>query len=399
MRTAFTTAAAALVLAAGVVIATDSECPPGAIDVHNGQPCCVPHIKRAFTPRRGLLTRTTSTCCTEKEPSSPTVSKKVNLQCGRNYGDDSKDVEDGVEFDVVECPTGYGTGDCFHVKITVAAGAVIGDMHLQINDDPITVNTGLGNAPWIDKVYCDGLLGECWVPLDYIQNLFPTDSLCGKAVNVAAGVGINGATCFQEGTRISPTGNWFSYTTVTFECSDDICAKSCDCPTGKWCNMGTAYGYAEDKAITFNPTLVGAGATGCRKWGWYYKISSADLYGAGLTGDLRVGAGGNDVSKSIDVGDFSAKLSGTTLTVKYDLTSGYDLGEVHVYASCNAPTSCAPGSWAAYNSHNSGLDLSSTTDRIFEQAITVPKCDTYYLIFHGAINNKIHDHTCQIPIE
>ncbi|RYP65763.1 hypothetical protein DL771_008128 [Monosporascus sp. 5C6A] len=396
MRSAFTTAAAALVLAAGVVIATDSECPHGAIDVLHGQPCC-PQTKRAFTPRRGLLTRTTSTCCTEKE-SSLTVSKKVNLQCGKKYGDDIKDVEDSVKFDVVKCPTGYATSDCFHVKITVAAGAAIDDMHLQIDDDPITVNTGLGNAPWIDKVYCDKLLGECWVPVDYIEKLFPTDSLCGKTVNVAAGVGIKGATCFQEGTRISETGNWFSYTTVTFECSH-VCAKSCHCPpTGKWCNMGTAYGYAKGKAITFNPTLVDDGASGCKKWGWYYKISSGDLL-AGLTGDLLVGAGGNDVSKSTDVGDFSAKLSGTTLTVKYDLTSGYDLGEVHVYASSSPPTKCAPGSWEAYNSQKSGLDLSSTTDRKFEKAITVPKCDIYYLIFHGAINKKIPGDICPTPID
>ncbi|RYP79672.1 hypothetical protein DL769_002829 [Monosporascus sp. CRB-8-3] len=387
MRTAFTTAAAALVLAAGVAIATDCACSPGAIDVLLGQPCCL--LTRT--------TRTTSTCCTEKETSPLTVSKKVNLQCGHNYGDDSNDVEDGVEFDVVECPTGYGIGDCFHVKITVAAGAVIDDMHLQISDDPITVNTGLGNAPWIDKVYCDGILGECWVPIDYIQNLFPANGLCGKTINVAAGVGINGATCFQQGTRISPTGNWFSYTTVTFECSN-VCAKSCYCPIGKWCNMGTAYGYAEGKATTFNPTLVNGGATGCKKWGWYYKVSSADLAGAGLTGDLRVGAGGNDVLKSTDVGDFSAKLSGTTLTVKYDLTSGYDLGEVHVYASCSAPTSCAPGSWAAYNSDKSGLDLSATTDRTFDQTIMVPKCGTYYLIFHGAINNRIPGDICPTRI-
>ncbi|RYP27383.1 hypothetical protein DL767_007702 [Monosporascus sp. MG133] len=372
MRNAFTTAAAALLLAAEVVVATDGECPAGGIDVLNGQACCVPQTKRASTTRRSLLTRTTNECCTEKKQGLPKVSKNVNLQCGSKYGDDSNDVEDGVKFDVVECPAEYGTGDCFHVKITVAAGAVIDDMHLQINDDPITVNTGLGNAPWIDKTYCDVSLGECWVPVDYIKNLFPTDSLCGKTVNVAAGVGANGETCFQQGTRISPTGNWFTYTTVTFEC-----------PVGK--------------AITFNPTLANGGATGCKKWGWYYKISSGGL-SAGLTGDLLVGAGGNDVSKSVDVGDFSAKLSGTTLTVKYELASGYDLGEVHVYASCSAPTSCAPGSWAAYTSDTSGLDLSATTDRTFQQAIKVPECSTYFLIFHGVINNKITGDTCPKPI-
>ncbi|RYP50164.1 hypothetical protein DL768_004281 [Monosporascus sp. mg162] len=254
------------------------------------------------------------------------------------------------------------------------------------------------NAPWIDKAYCDEALGECWVPVDYIQALFPTDSLCGKTVNVAAGVGINGATCFQQGTPISPKGNWFGYTTVTFECTD-ICAKSCNCPIGKWCKMGTAYGYVEGKAITFNPTLVEDRAKGRNKWGWYYKISSADLYDAGLTGDLLVGAGGNEESKSTDVGDFSAKLSGETLTVKYDLTSGYDLGEVHVYASCKAPTSCAPGSWEAYNSDKSGLDLSATTDLVFKQDITVPKCATYYLIFHGAINSKTPGDICPTPID
>lgn len=73
-------------------------------------------------------------------------------------------------------------------------------------------------------------------------------------------------------------------------------------------------------------------------------MSPADLK-AGIDGLLEVGAGGNDVSKATEVGTFTAQLSGSTLSFTYELNDDtFDLSEVHVQASCKAPTTCAPGS-------------------------------------------------------
>ena len=100
----------------------------------------------------------------------------------------------------------------------------------------------------------------------------------------------------------------------------------------------------------------------------------------------HVGAGLNDLNKGTAVGSFSATLSGTNLIVSYKLDAGYDLGEVHVYASCLTPTTCAP---RGYTYNGAGLDLSGIADTTFTRTIAIagsPPCSKYYLIFHAAVN-------------
>lgn len=189
------------------------------------------------------------------------------------------------------------------------------------------------------------------------------------------------------------------YTRVSFTCPD-ICTHSCCCPPPPpppqyhWCDIGTVFGYKPDTP-NFNGKPVGPAlaATTCKRWGWYFNVPSTTLTtGSGLTGTVIVGAGGNDVTKGTPVGAFSAKLSGTSFTFSYSLDTGFDLSEVHVYASCSAPGSYTYPASAP-------LDLLATTDTSIAKTFTVGTCANYYLIFHAKVSQSVPVETpCGTPV-
>jgi len=404
---AIAVALAGLVLA-GVSVTAFDVCQAGATNVLTSAACCpaeAPPRRRRLFSRAELCSDGSTPCCTTQAPGPPVVSTggTTNLQCGRNFGDDTQDVTGGVTYTLEPCPTLPGQ-TCFHVTLTAAAGQTITDIHLAILDgsvDPNTLPNGLGN--WPHNGYCSfsGNVGNCWVPVSVILDLLvpPSTSLCGQDINVAAGISISGtndATCFGQGTVIDAQGRWFMYSNVVFDCPL-TCTQSCCCPTQPppvhSCDLGTAYGYVAGSAITFNGHLT---PQNCKHWGWYYFVPSGTLTGGGLSGRLLVGAGGNDITKATDVGGFTATLSGTTLTVTYTLSSGFDLSEVHIYASCNTPGSCAPGS---YGFPNPVPNLSGATDTSFQTTISVSSCTNYYLIFHAKVSQTLPLATpCPTPV-
>jgi len=162
------------------------------------------------------------------------------------------------------------------------------------------------------------------------------------------------------------------------------CFKSCD--------IGTAFGYVRKPSGLNNINLNTLPPKNCNsRWGWYFTPTKDQLLATvGISGDLFVGAGGNDIMKAIDVGDFKATLSttpaGLELTVTYTLDSGFDLGEVHVYAACTAPKSCAPGSFTYPATQP---NLSGTSDTSFVAKFIVPSCTSYYIVIHAKVNQRI----------
>jgi hypothetical protein len=80
------------------------------------------------------------------------------------------------------------------------------------------------------------------------------------------------------------------------------------------------------------------------RWGWAINLTSPTAT-AGITLDLWAGAGLNNTSKGSKVGTVTVIWDGTTLTVTYDLISGYRLSETHLYAGDNAPDTIAPGQY------------------------------------------------------
>jgi hypothetical protein len=368
---------------------------------------------RDFTFPEHLFPRTanscsgdTPPCCVEKGPGPVQVSpstSKTNLQCGSKFGDDQLDATDGVAYTIEDCPASgpYSGEKCLHIAITTVAAATISDIHLQVDDDPITLNTKLGKWPF--NSYCTLSPTECWVPFDAIIATFENpsvSSLCDTAVYVAVGISVSskrcasGATCFNQGTAIG-SGNWFMYFTLDLECPE-ICLRKCCCPAlpppppeTKSCSIGTAFGYGDGfKNLNGDPVGPALGGSGCNRWGWYFTPSKATLT-AGISGSLIVGAGQNDISKGTKAGTWSASLSGSQVNVQYNLydddTNGhFDLAEVHVFASCSAPTKCAPGDYTYV--FPSGT-LTGSSDATYSTTIQVDGiCSSYYLILHAKVN-------------
>jgi hypothetical protein len=401
-------ALAGLALASGGLATFPDVCAVGANDAFvSTKACCTTSV---VPKRRHLYSRTdvcsdgSTPCCDTKAQGPPKVTSggTTDLQCGKNFDplSDPQDVPNGVAYSLEPC-TIDASGTCLHVKLTAAPGQTISDIHLAILDgsgDPSTLPNGLGQWPF--NQYCSfvGNEGNCWVPVSVVLSVLNpgSTSLCSQDIIVAAGISIASATCFGRGTVISndaPPARWFMYSTVAFTCPD-VCTHSCCCPyqpPDHWCDIGTAFGYKEGSAINFNGNPVGPAltATTCKRWGWYYKVPAGTLTASGgLTGTLIVGAGGNDVNKGTPVGTFSATLSGGTLTVSYSLTNGFDLSEVHVYAACKLPSSCAPGSYTYPSTSSPSPDLSGTANTSFQTTINVGSCTDYYLIFHAKVNQS-----------
>ncbi|KAF4631679.1 hypothetical protein G7Y89_g6452 [Cudoniella acicularis] len=143
------------------------------------------------------------------------------------------------------------------------------------------------------------------------------------------------------------------------------------------------------------------GATGCNRWGWYFAPTPAQLT-AGISGTIYVGAGGNDITKGLDAGTWSAQLVGNSIVVTYLMYNGngpdgqfYTLSQVHVYASCAIPTKCAPGGYTYVSPV-----LNDTVDTTLTASIPIsPLCaGNYYLIFHAAVYERaLSSATCGTP--
>ncbi|KAJ9653007.1 hypothetical protein H2201_009183 [Coniosporium apollinis] len=153
-------------------------------------------------------------------------------------------------------------------------------------------------------------------------------------------------------------------------------------PAPRVCPLGTGFGYVPGKVQTLNSFSAPA-----NRWGWAIIVSPADL-STGLSGELYVGAGRNDISKATDAGSVSLKLSGGVITVAYHTGPEYDLGEVHIYASCSAPTTYAPGQYGFTNSlpGNADYNFEATFDRSYGNLVSCFDHGPIYFILHADVN-------------
>ncbi|KAM7200369.1 hypothetical protein V8F20_005346 [Naviculisporaceae sp. PSN 640] len=159
-------------------------------------------------------------------------------------------------------------------------------------------------------------------------------------------------------------------------------------PAVKTCGLGTAFGYISPASSTTLDTLSGQG---CKRWGWYSSPTLSDLQ-SGISGILYVGAGGNDISKAVNVGTWSATATTTgKVTVTYNLSPGYTLSEAHVNLKClSAITKCSPGQYTYKADGLNNLSTLSTTQ------LNYPSCGSgeVGLIVHGAVNVLTTAPTC-----
>ncbi len=130
------------------------------------------------------------------------------------------------------------------------------------------------------------------------------------------------------------TPRWHFYGSYTLCCPDDQ-------PVLAVCE--TAFGYGthvfvkRDKA---NPEGLPSLRITQSRWGWAFRLTENM---SPHSRPLYAGAGGNDVTKGVLVGNVVIEWDGYVATVTYNLDAPYYLKEVHIYASDRRPTRVAPG--------------------------------------------------------
>ncbi|KAL5627208.1 hypothetical protein FOBRF1_001551 [Fusarium oxysporum] len=344
-------------------------------------------------------------CCTRQFAKPHLEIATFNLQCGANEATDT--VDDAVKVDIVGCDTEADlTKDTCYLMISSTPVGSITDTHLEISTTQWTStdHPTIDPASWSFTSYCVKETGVCQVPLNKIPG--GATALCDKSLYVAYHISTlddtTEKTCTGDGTLIpgQPGNRWWEYLTLTFTCPQTCngwcCCLSTQTPSTKVCPLGTAMGYKygvnpNPMPINLNGNPVGPALSdnSCKRWGWYFTPSKASLQ-AGISGNLIVGAGGNDVNKGKDVGTWSAILVGSQLNFEYhlyddDSKGHFDLAEVHVYAACVKPSKCSPGQYTFVDE-----TLTGNSDTSFMHSITVDgTCSTYYLIFHAKVNQQI----------
>jgi len=99
-----------------------------------------------------------------------------------------------------------------------------------------------------------------------------------------------------------------------------------------------------------------------------------------------VGAGGNNISKAINVGTWSAVEKAGKVTVTYNFASSYTATQVHVDLACLPISKCAPGQYT-YGNTFTGSGVSTFTT----PGIPYPSCGpggTAFLIIHAAVSQS-----------
>ena len=193
-------------------------------------------------------------------------------------------------------------------------------------------------------------------------------------------------TSTTEPSTTEPSTTWTSTTTSTSSAP----------PTLKTCGFGTAFGYQNPVAGTQKSfTLNTQSGQGCNRWGWYETPTVAELQG-GISGPLYVGAGGNDISKAVDVGIWVATANAQgRVTVTYLLNPPYALAEVHVNLVCLPLTKCAPGQYT----YNAGA-IPNLPTWSNPTPLVYPTCtggSRAALLVHAAVNILSVVSTCPAP--
>ncbi|KAH7020771.1 uncharacterized protein B0I36DRAFT_333158 [Microdochium trichocladiopsis] len=188
-----------------------------------------------------------------------------------------------------------------------------------------------------------------------------------------------------------------SSTTTSTSSSSSSSSSTSPPPSLHTCGFGTAFGYQNPVGgVPKSTTLNTQSGQGCNRWGWYETPTVAELQG-GISGPLYVGAGGNDITKAVDVGIWVATANAQgRVTVTYLLNPPYTLAEVHVNLVCLPLTKCAPGQYTYSAGSIPNLPTwSNPTPLVYPTCTGGSKAA---LIVHAAVNILTVTQSCAAPV-
>jgi len=174
----------------------------------------------------------------------------------------------------------------------------------------------------------------------------------------AAGNVIQTQTGWANGNQMNAKGSWAMYWTYQTQCVKPVTSAvtySCE----------TAFAVGDQ-------TFSDLGIKNAR-WGWQLTIYA----GPGASGSVPIyaGAGQNDLSKGTYVGDLHYSYSGGTLSLDYEMFSGWVMEATHVYAGSTNTTTTAPGQFG--NQHD---PLQNVTSDFYQLNVSG---DTIFVVAHA----------------
>ena len=128
-------------------------------------------------------------------------------------------------------------------------------------------------------------------------------------------------TGWGDGQRFVTRGSWAEYFNLKLICTQETPPP----PPPVTCETAFAVGTPSDCFLSIDEDNDGNGDFD--RWGW----SNGPLASGSYTLDLYAGAGQCDVSKGTKVGTLSVNYDVTTVTVTYNMLSGFTLDETHLY--------------------------------------------------------------------
>lgn len=129
----------------------------------------------------------------------------------------------------------------------------------------------------------------------------------------------------------------------------------------------TAYAFG-------NNTFIDLELTNAR-WGWANEFTN--VQDGTYTLDIWAGAGQNNLSSGTLVGLLTIEVSGSDITVTYDMDNGFTMNETHLYLGDSEPSTIAPGGYG--NTH----DLNSATSDSF--TVSYSGDGDFWIIAHAVV--------------
>lgn len=296
-------------------------------------------------------------------------------------------------------------GDVLVVTYATTGGWTMDELHLWAGSDLTSMPTTRkgnpipGQFPYVSGNIAGESLYSFTIPLAELG------VGCGDSVYLAAHAALslldeNGdvvqtETGWGDGTRILTKGNWATYFMVILTCGEGPRP-----PENVVCE--TAFAYFEDSFSTLEDAFgrVAPDDRSPTRWGWTNGPLAAGTPEAPAVYTMKLigGAGGNDVTKGVEVGTVTVSYDGSTVVVTYALytdfqvkfetnSDGIDMDDIHLYVGTDLLPSneqgytVAPGQYPFTPERKS--DVAGST--YYEMTIDGFNGEQIYVVAHATV--------------
>lgn len=267
-------------------------------------------------------------------------------------------------------------GDSLLVTFETMDGWELTEAHLWVGQELASMpqtkrgNPKIGNFPFASGDISGDTLYVFLIPLSGFGGTDYATSLCDQTFLIAAHAAVrkaDGSGAFQSetgwgsGDSIVDRGSWAMYFNFNFTCDEQPpISESCE----------TAFAYGDRKLWDIEDVSTGDPIT--NRWGWQITVNPGDY----SSQPIYAGAGQNDINKGTHVGNLVYAYNGSSVTVNFEMFSGFLMEETHLYVGSSDAQTAAPGQFG--NLH----DLSGSSEDSY--TITVSG-DTINIVAHAVV--------------